>query len=253
MSKQRSTFALFLATCTATATATETQVTPFYARYQAEWRGINAGTGDFKLSRGAEPGHYTYVSHLNARGIFRLYRSNEQTMSSSFLITDHAVQPLQFRSNGELPGPGDDTALDFDWTAGRVTGASETRPVDLELKPGVQDVMSVQIVVIKDLLNNRLAKTYVLVDKNEIKEFNYTNLGPARLETSIGPLDTLVVASRASNSNKVTTMWFATALGYVPVRAERTRGGKLEFALRIKRLEREAGPTAAASAKLKKP
>ena len=32
-------------------------------------------------------------------------------------------------------------------------------------------------------------------------------------------------------------MWFAPALGYVPVQAERERGGKLEFAMRIKSSE----------------
>jgi hypothetical protein len=29
-------------------------------------------------------------------------------------------------------------------------------------------------------------------------------------------------------------MWFAPSLGYMPVQAERTRDGKLEFALRLK-------------------
>jgi hypothetical protein len=29
-------------------------------------------------------------------------------------------------------------------------------------------------------------------------------------------------------------MWFAPSLGYVPVLAERSRGGKLEFAMKIK-------------------
>jgi hypothetical protein len=33
-------------------------------------------------------------------------------------------------------------------------------------------------------------------------------------------------------------MWFAPSLGFVPVQAERTRDGKLEFAMRIKSLQR---------------
>ena len=31
-------------------------------------------------------------------------------------------------------------------------------------------------------------------------------------------------------------MWFAPSLGYLPVQAERSRGGKLEFAMRIRSL-----------------
>jgi hypothetical protein len=34
-------------------------------------------------------------------------------------------------------------------------------------------------------------------------------------------------------------MWFAPALGWVPVQAERTSSGKLEFAMRIRSLTRE--------------
>jgi hypothetical protein len=33
-------------------------------------------------------------------------------------------------------------------------------------------------------------------------------------------------------------MWFAPDLGFVPVQAERTRDGKLEFAIRIHSLKR---------------
>jgi hypothetical protein len=33
-------------------------------------------------------------------------------------------------------------------------------------------------------------------------------------------------------------MWFAPSLGYVPVQAERSRDGKLEFAMRIKAVSR---------------
>jgi hypothetical protein len=34
-------------------------------------------------------------------------------------------------------------------------------------------------------------------------------------------------------------MWFARDLGWVPVQAERTNSGKLEFAMRIRSLTRE--------------
>jgi hypothetical protein len=33
-------------------------------------------------------------------------------------------------------------------------------------------------------------------------------------------------------------MWFAPSLDYIPVQAERTRAGKLEFSMRIKSLKR---------------
>ena len=68
-----------------------------------------------------------------------------------------------------------------------------------------------------------------------MKDFMYTREGTAKLRTAIGTLDTVIVASRRSaNDSRVLRMWFAPALGFVPVQAERTRDGKLEFAMRIR-------------------
>jgi len=47
-----------------------------------------------------------------------------------------------------------------------------------------------------------------------------------------------VVASTRAGNNRTLRMWFAPSLGFVPVQAERTRDGKLEFSMRIKSLKR---------------
>jgi len=54
----------------------------------------------------------------------------------------------------------------------------------------------------------------------------------------MGELETVVVASQRAGNNRILRMWFAPSLGFVPVRAERTRDGKLEFSMRIKTLTR---------------
>jgi hypothetical protein len=72
-----------------------------------------------------------------------------------------------------------------------------------------------------------------------MKEFIYRREGTEHLQTDIGTFDTIVVSSRHfANDRRVLRMWFAPALGYVPIQAERTRDGKLEFATRIKSLTR---------------
>ena len=59
-----------------------------------------------------------------------------------------------------------------------------------------------------------------------------------RIRTALGELDTVVVASSRTGNDRVLRMWFAPSLDYIPVQAERTRAGKLEFAMRIKSLKR---------------
>ena len=204
---------------------------PFSAHYTADWKTINVGTSDLKLEQDTEPGHYVYTWTITARGIFRLYRA-EVTQKSWLSINAGHARPEKYHAED-----GSSTVnLDFDWSAKRARGTSENKPVDLALKDGTQDVMSIQVEVMLDLKNGNLPKTFQILDNDEIKEFTYTQEGTAKIRTAMGELDTVIVSSRRTGNNRILRMWFAPSLGFAPVQAERTRDGKLEFAMRIKSL-----------------
>jgi Protein of unknown function (DUF3108) len=208
-------------------------IAPFSARYTADWKSINVGTSDLELKPDAEPGHYVYTWTITARGIFRLYRA-EVTQKSWLSVSADHVRPEKYRAED-----GSSTvSLDFDWNSKRARGTSENKPVDLELKDGTQDVMSIQVEVMLDLKNGNLPKTFQILDKDEIKDFIYTQEGTANIRTELGQLDTIIVSSQRTGNNRILRMWFAPSLGFIPVQAERTRDGKLEFAMRIKSLRR---------------
>lgn len=210
-------------------------IEPFAAHYVAEWKDIAVGTSDLALERGTEPGSYHYSWTISARGIFRLIYSHDVTQQSWFRIVDEHVRPERYL--GEEGSSS--VSFAFDWDARRARGFSEGKPIDLKLKPGAQDLMSIQIEVMLDLKNGDMPATFHIIDKDQMKEFLYTREGAARLRTSIGTLDTVIVASRRNaNDSRVLRMWFAPALGYVPVQAERRRDGNLEFAMRIRSLRR---------------
>jgi hypothetical protein len=206
---------------------------PFSAHYVADWKGINVGTSDLELKEDAEPGHYVYTWIITARGIFRLYRDQVTQKSWLRIDADH-VRPEKYRAED-----GQSTvSLDFDWEGGHVRGTSENKPVDLQLGEATQDLMSIQIEVMLDLRRGNLPKTFQIIDKDELKDFIYTQEGNATIRTALGQIDTVIVSSRRTGNNRILRMWFAPSLGFVPVQAERTRDGKLEFAMRIKALRR---------------
>jgi hypothetical protein len=208
-------------------------LTPFSAHYLADWKSINVGTSDLELKADTEPGHYLYTWTITARGIFRLYRS--EVTQKSWLSTDaDHVRPDRYHAEDGSSS----VNLDFDWNSGHARGTSEGKAVDLKLKEGTQDVMSIQVEIMLDLRKGDLPKTFPIIDKDQLKEFNYTKEGNARIRTALGELDTVIVASQQTGNNRILRMWFAPSLGFVPVQAERTRDGKLEFAMRIKSLNR---------------
>ena len=212
--------------------ADEAALAPFSAHYEADWKTINVGSSNLVLKEDGEAGRYLYTWTITARGAFRWYRS-EVTQQSWLSIDAGHVRPEKYRAEDGSAS----VDLDFDWNAGRARGTSEKKPVDLSIKDGVQDVMSIQVEVMLDLKNGNLPKSFQIVDKDKLKDFVYSQEASARIRTALGELDTVIVSSQRAGSNRILRMWFAPSLGFVPVQAERTRDGKLEFAMRIKSLK----------------
>ena len=117
-------------------------------------------------------------------------------------------------------------------------GTDEGKPLELALAAHTLDVLAIQVEVMQDLKGGSLPPRFSIIDRDEVKEFLYTREGSARLHTALGDLDTLIVASQREGNDRILRMWFAPALGFIPVQAERTRGGKLEFSMRIRSLAR---------------
>jgi Protein of unknown function (DUF3108) len=211
----------------------EAGIQPFIARYEASWKGISVGTSAIELTRGTEPGEYLYTWTITAHGIFRMaYRDDLVQRSWLNLIGEHVRPQKYFGKEGSQT-----VELNFDWHDKRATGVSETKPVDIKLPDGTQDVMSIQVEVMLDLKNGNLPQTFAIIDKDQLKEFNYTNEGTARIRTAIGELDTIIVTSQRAGNNRILRMWFAPSLGFVPVQAERSRDGKVEIAMRVKSVD----------------
>jgi hypothetical protein len=221
------------AMATAAPAGNESGIAPFIAHYEASWKGINIGTSDIQLIKSDEAGHYQYTWTITPRGVFRIaYHDDLVQRSWLSMIGDHVRPDKYYGKEGSAT-----VELDFDWQNNRATGVSETKPVDLMLKEGTQDVMSIQVEVMLDLKHGNLPKIFQIIDKDQLKEFNYSQDGTAKIRTAIGELDTVIVTSQRAGNNRILRMWFAPSLGFVPVQAERSRDGKVEIAMRIKSVD----------------
>lgn len=207
---------------------------PFKAHYFADWKGINVAVSDIELQAGDAPDAYVYRWSVAARGIFKVAYSDPVIQTSWLKIERGHVRPYKYR--GAEGGKSVD--VDFNWTTMRGTGTSEDKPLDLVLKDGAQDLNSIQVEIMADLKNGDLPKTFQILDKDQLKDFDYTNEGPARIHTELGELDTIVVASSRQGNDRVMRIWFAPSLGFVPVQAQRTRHGSVEFSMKIQSLDR---------------
>jgi hypothetical protein len=229
--------AVLTASVSATPARAEEALKPFTASFEVVYRGMNAGTTTLELS--SEGGdRWRYLSRANARGVFRLVLSGEIRQTSQFTLGAAGPRPIRYVADDGTEDIKRDIRLDFDWKAGRVRGTAEAQPVDLAVRDGLQDGMSVQIALMRALAAGERPRKFFLIDKDEIKEYVYEQEGAARIKTAAGELDTVIWSSRRPNSDRITRVWYATSLGHTPVQAERRRDGKVEWTMRLKSLQR---------------
>lgn len=229
--------ALILGPETALAADGDSVLTPSVATYSVEYRGINAGTIAFAL-RNPSPGQFVYESRSNARGVARLVIRNEVHEASTFSVADGRIQPQSYVLDDGSQDTSKDTRLQFDWNTRIARGEHENQPLEIKLEPGLQDRMSVQVLVMQQLARGEEPGRLNFIDRDEVKAYQYMKEGAERLNTAVGEIDTVVYSSTREGSSRVSKIWYAPSLGYTPVRAEQVRRSKVETVLTLTKLER---------------
>lgn len=207
---------------------------PFVATYTVAWHGVTAGTSTLKLTATASDS-YLYTSTDTAWGIFRLVFPHALRQSSRFRISGGEVEPLSF----EAAGPGNPVMAQFDWKDHRVTGMAKGKLLDLKLRPGTQDPLSVQIAIMLKLQSGDAPDSFWMLNTDEIDRFQYTRHGETTLDTPLGKLPTILYTSHAPGSDKTMYLWLAPALDYMPARAEQRVKGSTQISLAIRSFTRE--------------
>ena len=91
---------------------------------------------------------------------------------------------------------------------------------ELPLVPRLLDKLLYQYVLTRDLAADKPVLDYVVAEDGKIKTYQLRRAGKETLATPLGNLETIKVERRKEDSKRVTTLWFAPALHYLPVRLD---------------------------------
>jgi Protein of unknown function (DUF3108) len=212
---------------------------PFRAVYAWTLKGLNAGESTLRLEQRGD-GRWAYSSSSRARGLFRLVAPGEITQVSILRIENGEVLPEHYRGDDGTAATKRDVDITFDWHARRVTGLYEDVPVDLPIEPGMQDDMSIQVALMYALLHEHVPTTFRLVDRNLVKQYQYSAEGRATLVTPLGAIEAVIYRSRKLGARSSTLFWCAPSLGFLPLKVERHDGAdKVEWSLAIRDAKRD--------------
>ena len=206
---------------------------PFTATYAVSYRGMGAGTLKMQLRRDPQSGQYTFETRANPSLLARVAISRNALERSVMEITSEGVRPLQWQLDDGKSGSKGDGTLAFDWAQGAVSGAYRDAPVTLSTSANLQDRQSVQIQVMTDLLRGQEPGAIPMVNDDTVREYSYTRGDSAAVDTKLGKVDAVLYESTRPGSSRVSRVWHAPSFGYVPVRAEQVRKGKVETVMTL--------------------
>jgi len=219
-----------------TGTANADELRPYTATYNGIWKGMTVAVSTLKLEQTGDT--WTFSSRSEPRGIGKIASGVFPPLQVSVVrVTDQGVLPQSFKSSGGDPGKS--IELNYDWQAHRVSGTYEGTKVDLPLTPRVQDDGSVQLALMVELLAGRTPPTVQLIDKNSVREYEFSRDGEATIKTALGEVHTLIFKSQKKYSPRITRFWCAPDRGYVPMRVQQKKDDDVQWTLEIQSLKRE--------------
>jgi hypothetical protein len=210
------------------------ELSPFEASYGWSWHGAEVAVSTLKLEH-RDGSSWVYSSASEPRGFGHLYPLHPK-LTSVMRITDQGVQPQSFNASGG--GEDHDADVVFNWETGRATGTYDGVKIDLPIKPGVQDDLSIQVELMVDLLRGRTPDALWMIDKNSVREYGYQREGESTIQTPFGPVATVIYSSHHIGSPRTTRFWCAPSMGYLPMRVEQKRIDKVEWTMDIRTAQR---------------
>jgi hypothetical protein len=197
---------------------------PYVATYSVSYRGMNAGLLHFELIA-EEGGRFVYESYAEPSTLARFVVGGPTAERSVMQIDADGVQPLSwFMQDGNLR---------FIWEEERVTGVMEGVRIEWPTEAGLQDRLSIQVAVMTALLREREPGIIPMVNDDGIKYYSYSRAGFGPVRTEAGEFEAVLYESTRPGSSRLSRLWHAPSLGYIPVRAEQWRRGKIETVMEL--------------------
>lgn len=213
--------ALFLAVSAAGAA----DLTPHRAEYKVK---ISIVSGRLNTELRAVDSGYVATHAVKAVGLSRLLTRGTIRVSSEFTQKEDGIWPVKLHEVDTVRND-PEVNLSFDWATDMVTGTVGDEEIAIELDGVTHDNVSVQYALMHDLMNGGAKETYILFDFDGMRVANVRNIGTKRVKTKAGSYDVVGIQHQKEGSSRITTLWCAPELGYLPVIVEQSRDKKVNF------------------------
>ena len=217
--------ALILAAALSLSPATANELAPHRAEYKVK---ISVVSGQLNTELKATDTGYIATHVITPTGLSRMITHGTMSVSSTFKADADGVKPVTYHAVDTI-GDDPETHISFNWNTNEASGTVGDEDVLLHLDGIAHDSVSIQYALMHDLLNGGPDSTYVLFDVDKMRVADVRNIGTKQVKTKAGQFEVVGIQHQKQGSSRVTTLWCARELGYLPVIIEQHRKGKLNF------------------------
>ncbi|HJL80599.1 MAG TPA: DUF3108 domain-containing protein [Gammaproteobacteria bacterium] len=195
------------------------------------------GTLRAKLEKNEEV--YTYSLKTEPTGFWKLIANGSINESSAFEIIDNEIRPINYKLIDTIRRNPRESIIDFDWSKKVIKGFYKDRTIDLKLEESILTRVLLQIEIMHQKQNNGMKDSYLIIDRDEIKEIDISSSNSKRkISVPFGSYDVIEVSHRSRNSNRINTFWLAPELDFIPIKLEQTENNKVNFEANLVQLTR---------------
>lgn len=201
----------------------------YEARYKVSWHGVKAGISVHRLGK-APDGLYFFETDTNPSLAFLPYHAFEST---HFSWENGKIKPRSYQydiNEGKRKRTGH---IVFDWPNHKVLSMNPRDPFQYAIEDNFQDKLTHVLMLRRDLLKNRTDHfNYTVATGDKVQTYNFKMIGEEVLHTDMGKIDTIKLQT-ITHGTRVTTIWFAKKMHFIPVKISQQRDGKVVTSAQI--------------------
>jgi len=187
---------------------------PYTARYSAERNGDPNGSMSVTLERNGAGG-YRYSMNTRVKwGIFNAYIDEQ----SDFDFRNGVVMPSDFQLTQRVSIYKRREVVEFDWVSMKATGEKKRDDFELDIVPGMQDKLSVYLLLAASICRGDYDIDAVVVSGPVLKSYDYRFQAVEPLDTVLGRVEAVHIRRGGPDDEKQTDLWHAAAAHFLPVK-----------------------------------
>lgn len=168
---------------------------------------------------------YKYQKYTKATGMAALLTGIKITENTSGQLSGLEVVPQNYLFNQSRRSKSRiDKAV---FSGKKATGSYKDNPYNVVIPTGTQDRASLELVLARDIAQNKPSLKYNVLERGKIKQYSFQKLGNENITTPTGTYSALKVKVIREEKKRETIFWLAKEFDYLPVKLMHTEKGEV--------------------------